>query len=94
MPQLDRPDPRSAFYAWKATNPAKAEDIKEVWSAAYLMGARDAIKSSAKLAELAPMLGQLIMWLESDPEWVTGEAVPDDEPEGLTDRLTDGTKAR
>jgi hypothetical protein len=24
-------------------------------------------------------LGQLIMWLESDPEWVTGEAVDDAE---------------
>lgn len=73
-----RPNPRAAFYAWKATNPAKAEDIKEVWSAAYLMGARDAIKASAKLAELTPMLVLLIQWLESDPEWVTGEAIPDD----------------
>jgi hypothetical protein len=75
----DHPDPRSAWFAWKTNNPAKAEDVREVWSAAYLMGARDAIKASAKLAELAPMLGQLIMWLESDPEWVTGEAVDDAE---------------
>lgn len=52
--------------------------MKEVWSAAYLMGARDAIKSSAKLVELAPMLAQLIYWLESDPEWVTGEAIEDE----------------
>jgi len=81
---LERPDPRSAFYAWKTTNPAKAEDVREVWSAAYLMGARDAIKASAKLAELAPMLGQLIMWLESDPEWVTGEAVDDNEVTKVT----------
>jgi hypothetical protein len=22
------------------------------------------------------MLGQLILWLESDPEWVTGESEP------------------
>lgn len=76
---MQRPDPRSAFYAWKTLNPAQAEDVKEVWSAAYLMGARDAIKASAKLAELAPMLGQLISWLESDPEWVDGSAVPDDD---------------
>jgi hypothetical protein len=80
MPLPDRPDPRSAFYAWKATNPAKAEDVREAWSAAYQMGARDAIKASAKLADLAPMLAQLIMWLESDPEWVTGAAIPDDNP--------------
>jgi hypothetical protein len=80
---VNRPDPRAAFFAWKATHPASAEDVKEVWSAAYLMGARDAIKASAKLAELAPMLGQLIMWLESDPEWVTGEAIPEDDAEGV-----------
>jgi len=73
---VQRPDPRSAWFAWKTANPAKAEDVKEVWSAAYLMGARDAIKASSKLAELAPMLAQLIYWLESDPEWVTGAAEP------------------
>jgi hypothetical protein len=76
----DRPDPRSAFYAWKTTNPAKAEDVREAWSAAYQMGARDAIKASARLADLAPMLAQLIMWLESDPEWLTGAAIPEDNP--------------
>jgi hypothetical protein len=75
---LTRPDPRSAFYVWKATHPASAEDVREVWSAAYLMGARDAIKASAKLAELAPMLAQLIMWLESDPEWLQGAAIPEE----------------
>jgi len=74
---MQRPDPRAAFYAWKATvSPTTAEDMREVWSAAYLMGARDAIKASAKLSELTPMLAQLIMWLESDPEWVTGAAEP------------------
>lgn len=73
---MQRPDPQGAWFAWKTLNPAKAEDVREVWSAAYLMGARDAIKASAKLAELAPMLGQLIYWLESDPEWVTGAAEP------------------
>jgi hypothetical protein len=79
MPPLERPDPRSAFYAWKATNPAKAEDTREVWSAAYLMGARDAIKASSKLVELVPTLTQLIYWLESDPEWLTGASIPDEE---------------
>jgi hypothetical protein len=73
---VSRPDPRSAWYAWKTNNPAKAEDVREVWSAAYLMGARDAIKASAALADIAPMLAQLIYWLESDPEWVTGAAEP------------------
>lgn len=76
-PRSDQPDPRSAFFAWKANNPAKAEELKEVWSAAYLMGARDAIKASAKLVELVPTLTNLIYWLESDPEWVTGDAVPE-----------------
>jgi len=73
---MQRPDPRQAFYAWKHMNPAKSQHMEEVWSAAYLMGARDAIKASAKLSELTPMLAQLIMWLESDPEWVTGAAEP------------------
>jgi hypothetical protein len=76
---MQRPDPRSAFYAWKTNNPAQAEDVREVWSAAYLMGARDAIKASAKVAELTPMLALLVQWLESDPEWVSGSAVPDEQ---------------
>jgi hypothetical protein len=71
-----RPDPKSAWFAWKTAHPTLKDHPEEVWSAAYLMGARDAIKASAKLAELAPMLGQLILWLESDPEWVTGESEP------------------
>jgi hypothetical protein len=74
---VSRPDPRSAFYAWKTSNPAKAEDMREVWSAAYLMGARDAIKASAKLVELVPTLTNLIFWLESDPEWLNGDSVPE-----------------
>ena len=73
---MTRPDPRSAFYAWKTNNPAKAEDMREVWSAAYLMGARDAIKASARLVELVPTLTNLIYWLESDPEWLTGATDP------------------
>jgi len=81
---VNRPDPRSAWFAWKTNNPAKAEDVREVWSAAYLMGARDAIKASAKLSELAPMLAQLIYWLESDPEWVNGDAVADEDEVKVT----------
>ena len=73
---MSRPDPRSAWYAWKATHPASAEDVREVWSAAYLMGARDAIKASSRLVELVPTLTNLIYWLESDPEWLTGAAEP------------------
>ena len=73
---MTRPDPRSAYYAWKTNNPAKAEDMREVWSAAYLMGARDAIKASSRLVELVPTLTNLIYWLESDPEWLTGAAEP------------------
>ena len=73
---MSRPDPRSAYYAWKTNNPAKAEDMREVWSAAYLMGARDAIKASSRLVELVPTLTNLIYWLESDPEWLTGAVEP------------------
>jgi len=74
---MQRPDPRSAFYAWKNTvSETTAQDMREVWSAAYLMGARDAIKASAAISELVPMLALLIQWLESDPEWVTGAAEP------------------
>ena len=80
----ERPDPKRAFYGWKVNNPAKAEDMREVWSAAYLMGARDAIKASAKLVELVPMLGNLIYWLESDPEWVDGSAVSDEDEAKVT----------
>ena len=76
---VSRPDPRSAWFAWKTNNPASAEVPREAFTAAYLMGARDAIKASAKLADLVPTLTQLIYWLESDPEWLTGAAIPDDE---------------
>jgi hypothetical protein len=77
MPQ---PDPRSVFYAWKTTHPASAEDMREVWSAAYLAGARDAIKASATLVNLVPTLTNLIYWLEFDPEWLEGAADPPQTP--------------
>lgn len=72
-------DPRSAWFAWKTNHPATAENAQEAFVAAYMMGARDAIKASAQVSDLVPKLTQLIYWLESDYEG-TGEAIPETTP--------------
>jgi hypothetical protein len=94
VPQLsDRPNPRSAFYAWKTTVAKRASYdaavlaapvVREAWTTAYFAGARDALKASAKLADLVPQMRDLIYWLESDYEWLDGSAVPEDEQKVTT----------
>jgi len=52
------------FFAWKHQHPREAEDMSAVWGAAWRAGGRAALRDSARLVDMAPLLRELLCLLE------------------------------
>jgi len=57
-------DAGSEYFAWRHYHPRQAEDPRAVWGAAWLAGGRAALRDSARVVELVPLLAQLLVLLE------------------------------
>jgi hypothetical protein len=53
-----------AYFAWRYHHPHEAEDPSAIWGAAWRAGGRAALRDSASLVELAPLLRELLCLLE------------------------------
>jgi hypothetical protein len=52
------------YFAWRHYHPRESEDMAAVWGAAWRAGGRAALRDSAHLVELAPLLRELLCLLE------------------------------
>jgi hypothetical protein len=52
------------FFRWKYVHPHESEDMSAVWGAAWRAGGRAALRDSARLVDLAPLLRELLCLLE------------------------------
>jgi hypothetical protein len=52
------------YFAWRHYHPREAEDMSAVWGAAWRAGGRAALRDSASLIDLAPLLRELLCLLE------------------------------
>jgi hypothetical protein len=52
------------YFAWRHHHPHESEDMSAVWGAAWRAGGRAALRDSAHLFELAPLLRELLCLLE------------------------------
>src|SRR5262245_66573549 len=62
-------DPERSWYGWKYYHPNEAEDPHAAWHAGWKRGGQAALIESGRLAQLLPMLAELIMrWTDLDVE--------------------------
>jgi len=54
----------SEFFAWRHHHPHESEDPSAVWGAAWRAGGRAALRDSAHLVDMAPLLRELLCLLE------------------------------
>jgi len=54
----------SEYFAWRHYHPRQVEDPRAVWGAAWLAGGRAALRNSARVVDLVPLLAQLLVLLE------------------------------
>jgi hypothetical protein len=52
------------YFAWRHHHPREAEDMSAVWGAAWRAGGRAALRDSAHLVDMAPLLHSLLVLLE------------------------------
>ena len=52
------------YFAWRHHHPHESEDPSAVWGAAWRAGGRAALRDSAQLAGMAPLLRELLCLLE------------------------------
>jgi len=52
------------YFAWKHHHPHESEDPSAVWGAAWRAGGRAALRDSARLVDLAPLLREVLCLLE------------------------------
>jgi hypothetical protein len=54
----------SAYFEYRHYHPRESEDPQALWSAAWQHGARAALRDSARVVELVPLLRNLLYLLE------------------------------
>jgi hypothetical protein len=52
------------FFAWKFAHPHESEDPSAVWGAAWRAGARAALRDTAHLSDMTPLLRELLCVVE------------------------------
>jgi hypothetical protein len=62
MPALA--DAAAEFFRWKFSHPHESEDPSAVWGAAWRAGARAALRDSAHLSDMTPLLREFLCLLE------------------------------
>ena len=62
MPALA--DAAAEFFRWKFSHPHESEDPSAVWGAAWRAGARAALRDSAHLSDMTPLLRELLCLVE------------------------------
>jgi hypothetical protein len=62
-------DPENAWFRWSYYHEHEAEDPHAAWHKAWLAGGRAALLESGRIAELLPLLSELLMrWTDLDVE--------------------------
>ena len=54
----------SEFFAWKFSHPHESDDPSAVWGAAWRAGARAAVRDTAHLSDMTPLLRELLCLVE------------------------------
>ena len=65
----------SSFFEYRHYHPRESEDPQALWAAAWQHGARAALRDSARIAELVPLLKDLLYLLEDGRVEADGRAI-------------------